>query len=1165
MSTYAQAPTHPSLIEAAAQTLGREPDTLPSEAHHSSFVALGGTSLSAVDLVARAEHLGLAIDLAALLGGEPLAETLAAARPVPAADTGRDPVPSPRADRAVTAGENAMLVSEDLEAGHPWRLLFSVDLRGELDRDALLDAVQELTDRHEALRTVYFQGPDGPRARVVPQWQARVRLQELALADGEAGVDAVHAMLAAAAPALLRPFDRPPVVFTLTKSDDSRHVLSLLVHHVVADGWSIGLLWRELFDRYQGRGPTEPAPGLASWTRPDAEHLATRRIGELSSTPTVLELPGDLRRPDVFDGRGVRIPVPLSTELGDACVELASTCGVTRNVVLLAAWSLAVARRAGVPRLITGLSWVGRSTRSQQSTVALGTSLLPVRCEPGTTATVRDYVQDVGRDVRAAIDARDVPVQRLAKGLGAGTDPRRNPLVQVGFAAHDEMLPDHFALPGLDARLYEGHCGGATLDALLYVQRWGRRPLLSMEYATSVLAPGEAALLVSDFLTMLRRMTGHPEQEIRTVTAAPSEAPPVEAFGAAPATDILDGSPVTAGDVWQLVARAAARDPHAPAVTVPGRPTLSYAALVRAVEAQSAALHTAGVRDGDRVVVAVPRSAEEIVGVLAAIRIGAAYIGIEPRLPAAVVQRVAEVVRPAAVLAFPARAAELAAAGLTAVPVEPLEPWGPLDPCADVPPPAAPDPERVAYIAFTSGSTGRPKAVRIPHRAVLRLVLDPQVVRPKALARFLRFAPLSFDASTLELFTPLAAGGSIVIHPDRQPTTAALARFLNEQAVTGLWLTAGLFRLVADHEPAAFGGVDQVLTGGDVVPAAQVRRVLECCPGLRISNGYGPTENTTFTTVHHLDDAAAVGDTVPIGRPIAGTDVLVVDEEGRPVPRGAVGELYTTGRGLALDYLDDAEETARRFVRGPDRRRHYRTGDLVRWDGEGDLRILGRRDHQVKIRGFRVELEEVAAVLRGLPDVTDAVAAPTTTGGGETRIVAGIVAAHGACDALRLRALAAEQLPEHAVPSLWSLWTDIDGFPLTANGKVDVRELTARALMATSPGRPVGEAAAPAEGGGTGQSGFDTTEDESGQADADESVEEIEDRVADIWERILGTSDFGYDDRFFDVGGDSLQVPQVRNQLAAAYPGCQLRLADMFRYSTVEQLAAYLHTKVNAG
>lgn len=733
----------------------------------------------------------------------------------------------------------------------------------------------------------------------------------------------------------------------------------------------------------------------------------------------------------------------------------------------------------------------------------------------------------------------------------------------MGFAAHDEMVPEHFALPGLDARLYEGHCGGATLDALLYVQRWGSRPLLSMEYASSVLAPGEAALLVSDFLTVLRRMTGHPEREIRTVTAARSEAPPAEAFeAAAPPTDSPDLSSVPVTDVWHLVARAATRDPHAPAVTVPGRPALSYADLVRAVEAQSAALHTAGVRDGDRVVVAVPRSAEEIVAVLAALRIGAAYIGMEPRLPAAVVQRVAEVVRPAAVLALPARAAELVATGLTAIPVEPVDPWGPPDPAADVPPPAAPDPERVAYIAFTSGSTGRPKAVRIPHRAVLRLVLDPRVVRPKALARFLRLAPLSFDASTLELFTPLAAGGSIVVHPDRQPTTAALARFLDEQAVTGLWLTAGLFRLVADHEPAAFGGVDQVLTGGDVVPAAQVRRVLECCPGLRISNGYGPTENTTFTTVHHLDDAAAVGDTVPIGRPIAGTDVLVVDEHGRPVPRGAVGELYTSGRGLALDYLDDADETARRFVRGPDRRRHYRTGDLVRWDGEGDLRILGRRDHQVKIRGFRVELEEVAAVLRDLPDVADAVAVPTTSGGGETRIVAGIVAAREALDPLRLRALAAEQLPEHAVPSLWAV---TDGLPLTANGKVDVGELTARALAASSPGRPAGDTAAPAEGNGTRRSGLDTAEDESGQVDPGESVEEIEDRVADIWERILGTTDFGYADRFFDVGGDSLQVPQVRSQLAAAYPGCELRLADMFRYSTVEQLAAFLHRKVNAG
>ncbi|WP_406369676.1 amino acid adenylation domain-containing protein [Streptomyces sp. NBC_00647] len=1142
MSTYAQAPALTPLLTAAAQILGRDPDDTRSAAQHCSFVALGGTSLSAVDLVARAERLGLEIELPALLSNDSLAQVLSAARPVP--DQVRNRTLTPRADRAATVGESAMLMSEDLGAGHPWRLLFSVDLYGKLDEDALLNAVQTLTDRHEALRTVYFRGPEGLRARVIPQWRARLHVNELELAEGEAGVDTVHAMLGAASPSLLAPFECPPAVFCLTKSGSGRRVLSLLIHHVVADGWSIGLLWRELFSYYQGTGPDAAAPAFSEWPEPDpgTEHIAVRRTGELSDTPTVLELPSDLGRPDVFDGRGARIPVHLAADIRDRCNEVAQVCGVTRNVVLLAAWSLAIARRAGHARLLVGLSWVGRSTSAQQSTVGLGTSMLPVKCEIDGTATVRAYIENVGRDVRAAIGARDVPPKRLATGVGVQADARRNPLVQVGFAAHDEMVPERLDVPGLEVRLHEGHCGGATLDALLYVQRWGEEPRLCVEYASSVISPGEAALLIADFLTVLRQTTENPERRIRTVTAQQSGLLPPSAVTSMPvAVSGADETPHTDTGLWQLIEQVAEQNPDAPAVTLPGRTPLSYAALLRAVEAQSAALYDAGVRTGDCVVIAVPRSAEEIVAVLAAIRLGAAYIGMEPAAPATVIQRVAELARPAAVLARPERAAELSSSGLVTTSVDPLDPWSASDSTAATPSCAAPDPERVAYIAFTSGSTGLPKAVRIPHRAVLRLILDPDVVRPKALGRFLRLAPLSFDASTLELFSPLAAGGSIVVYPNQQPTTAALARFLHDHAVTGLWLTAGLFRLVADHEPEAFSAVDHLLTGGDVVPAAQVRRVLQRCPGLRITNGYGPTENTTFTTVHHLDDAAAVGDAVPIGRPIARTDVLVVDEAGLPVPQGVIGELYASGDGLALDYLNDPAETERSFVVGQDQRRYYRTGDLVRWDGEANLRILGRRDRQVKVRGFRVELEEVAAVLRKLPDVSDAVAVTTTTDGGETRIVAGVIAGRNAVDPLRLRALASEQLPDYAVPSLWAV---IERLPVTSNGKVDAAMLTDWALSTSQH-----TASAP-------------DSDEADTSDEIEELEAIEDRVAEIWEEVLGTIDFGYDDRFFDVGGDSLQIPQVRKHLIAAYPGHEVKLADMFRYATVRQLAAFMHAKV---
>ncbi|SEM10351.1 non-ribosomal peptide synthetase [Streptacidiphilus jiangxiensis] len=1122
----------------AARVLGRTADALEAEAAGASFVALGGTSLRAVDLVARAERAGTALDLVRLLGPEPLAAVLAQGRPCAPAPR-QEPEAHRPTERAATPAEASMLLSEEAGAETAWHLLFSADLRGALDVDRLTAAVQAVTDRHDALRTVFHRRPEGLRARVVPGWRARLLRQELELPDGAAGADLLHAALRPSSVRLLAPFERPPVVFVLTRAAADRHVLSLLVHHVVADGWSIGVIWRELFDHYRGEGPQGDAPSLVP-AAPDAvEEAAARRIAELADAPRIVRFPSDLAREEYFDHRGTRLPVELDAPTRDRCLGLATDSGVTRNAVLLAAWSLACARRAGVDDLLLGLSWAGRTGAREQDTVGLVTTLLPVRCAIGTEATVREHVAGVGDAVRSALGARQVPFERLSSGLGVVTDTAQNALVQVAFAAHDEMVPGRVDVPGLEVEIHEGHCGGAVFDALLYVQRWGDRPRLCVEYATSALAPWEAAALVADFRAVLAALLDEANRDrpLRELLERRTPDPePVEADGPA---DVCEPT-----DVWQLVESVALGRPDEPAVLEPGAAPLTYAELVRRVEAQAAALRAAGVEPGDRVVVAVPRSAREVVAVLAVLRAGAAYIGLEPGLPATFLRHVFEQAEPSSVLADSGRADELRQAGLRVNVLEPLDPWGRAEPVTPTPA-AAPDPERVAYIAFTSGSTGRPKAVRVPHRAVCRLVADEGVVRGSAAWRFLRFAPLSFDASTLELFAPLAAGGTVVVHPDQVPTPSSLAQFLSAHQVTGLWLTAGLFRLVADHAPHAFGRVDQLLTGGDTVPAAQVRRVLEHCPGLRVTNGYGPTENTTFTTVHHLDDAAEVGATVPIGRPITGTGVTVRDENGLPVPYGAVGELCASGAGLALDYLNDPEATDRAFRQDAEGGRHYRTGDLVRWDADGNLRILGRRDRQVKIRGFRIELEGVGAVLGGLPGVADATVVAAADDQGETRLVAGVVVRDGSPDLARLRALAAERLPGHAVPALWALCSAL---PMTANGKVDVAALTVLAL-----GADAADAAAD-----DGDAGRASEAAERGVP----PLEEIEDTVAEIWEKVLGTDDFGYHDRFADVGGDSLRIPSVRDGLVAAYPGCPIKLVELFRCPTIAELAVFLHKKM---
>ncbi|QYC44243.1 Gramicidin S synthase 2 [Nonomuraea coxensis DSM 45129] len=582
--------------------------------------------------------------------------------------------------------------------------------------------------------------------------------------------------------------------------------------------------------------------------------------------------------------------------------------------------------------------------------------------------------------------------------------------------------------------------------------------------------------------------------------------------------DVIRGPEIDAEtDVGELVVRAAAGFADRVAVRERRRGvSLTYEQLLGHVETQAGALLAQGVKAGDHVVVAVPRSAEEVVAVLAVLSVGAVYVPVDGGLPLPRLRAMLSRVRPVAVIGDPAVVE--AAPG-------PCVPLGPVvitaEPSAGSRPWARRAPGDAVYVTFTSGSTGVPKAVRIPHRGVVRLVRGASYLRRGPGERMLRLAPLAFDASTLEIFCALATGATLEIYPDGPVSPAELATFLREAGVSVAFLTAGLFRVMAGEAIDGFATVRQVLTGGDVVPPDAVRALLARHPGLEVVAAYGPTENTTFSTVHPMTGPADVDGPVPIGRPVAGTTALVLDEEGRPA---ADGELYLGGSGLALDYLDAPEETARSFVVPPGRHeRFYRTGDLVRRDEDGLLHFTGRRDRQVKVRGYRIEPAEIESRLLANPRVKDVAVVVTGVDAGSRRLLAAVVAEPGD-DGLveRLRGALREELPGYMVPALWVV---IERLPYTRNGKVDVAALEARAGSGRARAVP---------------------------ADA------FEDVIAGVWKEVLGTGDFGVEDPFFEIGGDSLLAGRVHLRLRDELPGHPLRIVDIFQYPTVQALAEHL-------
>ncbi|TDB91474.1 amino acid adenylation domain-containing protein [Micromonospora fluostatini] len=581
--------------------------------------------------------------------------------------------------------------------------------------------------------------------------------------------------------------------------------------------------------------------------------------------------------------------------------------------------------------------------------------------------------------------------------------------------------------------------------------------------------------------------------------------------------------------IGAAVARQARLRPDSTAVSGPDG-ALTYAELDARANQLAHHLHRHGVRPGEPVAVSTARSTQMIVMLLGILRAGAAYLALDPGDP----------VRHRRLLSQDAGVRVL----LTDTAGRPahdghhddLTVLGPelLDGPAAVRLPVTPPDVRVdgsaaAYIAYTSGSTGRPKGVVVPHRAVLRLVLEPDYLTVGPDDVFLQFAPVAFDASTLEIWGALANGARVAVAPPGDLSVADLLAFVRAQRVTVMWLTAGLFHRTVELGLGDLPCLRYLLAGGDTLSPGHVDAAVRALPGTTVVNGYGPTENTTFTCCHRLRGAFS-GPTVPIGRAIRGSRVYVLDDHLRPVPPGETGELYAAGTGLANGYLNDPGETAARFVADPfadtPGQRMYRTGDLVRAGTDGLLEFVGRQDSQVKIRGYRIEPAAVEAALLALPEVGQAAVVPVSTGGNR-RLVAYVVSNRpGPISSLAVRAGLDAVLPSYAVPSLVRI---VDELPLNANGKLDRAALAA----ADTTARPELNAAYREPGPG------------------------LERAVADAWTDQLGIVGIGADDDFFELGGHSLLAMTVIGQLGERF-GVALTLDALYLDPTPAGLAGAL-------
>ena len=579
--------------------------------------------------------------------------------------------------------------------------------------------------------------------------------------------------------------------------------------------------------------------------------------------------------------------------------------------------------------------------------------------------------------------------------------------------------------------------------------------------------------------------------------------------------------------VAQLFEETAAASPDAVAVVLAGK-QISYQELNTSANRLAHHLRRIGVGPETMVGCCIDRSPELIVALIAILKAGGAYVPLDPTYPKERFDLLLEETRISVVLTTRSLASTVLD-GRNLISVLLDEPLSTATPSNDSNPKPAGDPSSLAYVMFTSGSTGRPKGVLIENRSIVRLVRNTNYCEFGPEHVHLLFAPISFDASTLEIWGALLNGGRLVVMPPQTSSLTDLARTIRKQGVTTLWLTSALFNLMVEQHLDDLQGVRQLLAGGDVLSARHVRMVLENLPQCRLINGYGPTENTTFTCCHPMRAGDVVPDSVPLGQPISNTQVYIFNGQMQPAAVGEIGELYCAGDGLARGYLNNPTATAQKFVTNPfiddPSAKMYRTGDLARWREDGTIEFRGRADNQLKILGHRIEPGEIETALSQHACVQQVCVVANSDATGSKRLVAYYVASQNpGVSATELKGYLANKLPHYMVPAFF---VPLAMMPLSPNGKVD-------------------RAALPAPTVGT-----------EGQKAADGASSPLEETLKNLWQRALQVPQIGIDDNFFDLGADSLTIVSVHSKLQKMLER-EIPVTDLFEFTTIRSLTNHL-------
>ncbi|HEV2860060.1 MAG TPA: amino acid adenylation domain-containing protein [Pyrinomonadaceae bacterium] len=998
-------------------------------------------------------------------------------------------------------------------------------LTGRLDAEALRRSLAGVVRRHSVLRARFAAAGARPAQFVAPELDLQLQVTDLSGLD--AGAREAEALRLIGEESR-RPFDlaRGPLVRAgLLRLGAEEHFLFLTLHHIVADGWSLGLLLKETAALYEAETTGRAAPlaelpvqytDYAHWEQErlrggalEGQLAYWRR--HLAGAPPTLNLPTDRTRPAAQSFRGARLDFRLSAELSDALRSLSRREGCTLFMTLLAGFQSLLARYTGQHDIVVGTPAANRRLETEPL-IGLFVNTLALRTDLSGDPTFRDVLARV-REVTAEAHAnQDVPFERLVEELQPERELSHSPLVQVMFAMQSAASLE---LPGLDASPADVHNGTAKFDLLLSMAEADGGLTGTLEYSTDLFDAATAERMLGHFRTLLEACAADPS---RPLGALPMLTAPERRRLLVEWNDTAAPYPADTC-VHELFERQAALTPDALALVFEGE-RLSYRELNERANRLARCLRRRGVGPDVMVGLMVERSAEMVVGVLAILKAGGAYLPLDPSYPA---ERLAFMLADsAAPVLLTQRHLRERCAGLDAEVLCLDADWeGNVAAESAESLPVNVGARNLAYVIYTSGSTGVPKGVQLPHGALNNLVNCMRRLCPlTGEDAWLAVTSLSFDIATLELFLPLVSGARIeLVSRETAADGLALGRLVRARGATIMQATPATWRMMVEAGWEDAPGL-RVISGGEAL-APELARQLQA-RGCRVWNIYGPTETTIYSIGSQVEEGAQI---VTIGRPLDNTQVYLLDPSMRPVPVGVVGEIYIGGAGLARGYLNRPALTAERFAPDPfstePGARLYRTGDLARFLPDGRVDYLGRADNQIKIRGHRIELGEVEAALDSHPSVLRSVVVARRDSPGDARLVAYVVAGEGARpEGAALRAYIQERLPAYMVPSAFVV---LDSLPLTPNGKVD-----RKALPAPDWDGETAERVAPRT-----------------------PVEEV---LAGVWSQVLGVAEVSVNDNFFERGGHSLSATQLVARVREVF-GVELPLRRLFESPTLADVA----------